>query len=145
MIYKEHYRDFLGTLEVKIEDLSKEITAWEEKFETMEEIEYGDDLEYNSVCKESRVLKRVKKYFDNANRWSDFESLKSLKAYVSTIDRTCNSMTEYSKAILPVDGGDLVGVTQSEWDALEKLRYKVSQKYQVWKYFLYFCENGTIQ
>lgn len=145
MIYKEHYRDFIGTLEVKLEELSHEIKAWGDKFETMEEIEYGDDYEYNSVCKESRVLKRIKKYFDNANRWANFENLETLKAYTDTINRTHDALTAYSNAVMPVDGGDLVGITQNEWDSLEKLRYKMSQRHQAWKCFLYFCENGTIQ
>lgn len=141
-IHKEHYKDFLGTINAKIEKLNKEIKEWETRFDN-EYVENGEDWEYYDLCREFRFLKRVKDYFIK-DRWTEFESIDKLKEYTSVIEKTVETMKEYSCCVLPLDGDELVGITQSEWDSFEKERHKVCKQFDAWNAFYEFCKIGTI-
>lgn len=136
-IIKEHYRDFLGALMCKIEKIEAEIQ--------------GLDLEDESACFEYEIYNHelshfagVRDYLTDESRWVYFDSLESLKGYVQTLDNAYESMTAYVNVVLPVDGGELVGITAAEWDQIESIRYELLQKFKAWSLFEDFCESGDI-
>lgn len=138
-IHKEHYRDFVGTLSSKRLTLDNEMSSirWSD----------GDDAtyyEYNNLYKEFDHLTSIQKFFMDSSKWSYFDSLETLKLYVQVIENAYKNIDAYSKTVLPVDGGNLVGITNKEWDELESYRYKLQKKLAAWSLFTYFCENGNI-
>lgn len=139
MIHKEHYRDFIGTLSAKRASLDDEMNSihWSD----------GDDAtyyEYNNIYKEFDHLTSIQNFFMDSSKWSNFDSLELLKLYVQVIENAYKNIDTYSKSVLPVDGGKLVGVTNKEWDELESYRYELRKKLAAWSLFVYFCENGNI-
>ena len=139
-ITMEHYRDFIGTLAHKKASLNTEIKAWDHAWERGE-VDYCDYFEYEALTNQYAHYNKVQEFFlDNTERWVNFGSLDDLKAYVGSIHRAYKAMNEYSKAVLPVDGQDTIGVTYKEWDHLETMRNELSNKSIAWSTFAEFCE-----
>jgi hypothetical protein len=135
-IVKEHYRDFVGTLSVRRAEIKEEL----------ESIPYDEEnwFEYNTLDKEFGHLTAVQEFFMDSSRWGCFKSLELLKLYVQNIRNTYASVNAYSKTVFSVESGELVGVTQEEWDELEEFRYELLKKLEAWALFADFCENGMI-
>lgn len=153
IIIKEHYRDFIGTLASKIAELHAEIKTWEEDIygvedyiEDSEDYEYSaeDYEEYNMLQREFNHLTSIQKFFMETDRWAEFESLDILKLYVEVIEHNYKSMDEYSNTVLPVDGGNTIGITNEEWDFIETTRCELRKKIVAWTAFLNFCKHGQI-
>ena len=136
-IVKEHYRDFTGTLLAEIETLNNDIKALNQS----DEIEY---YEAQDIYRQIYYLESIHEHFKCEERWATFNSLEDLKTYVTTLKNTYDSMYAYSKAMLPAECNDLIGVTQEEWDKLEGARYRVAKSLNAWELFEQFCESGNI-
>lgn len=143
MITNEYYRDFIGALAHKRASVNCEMKAWEHRM-ARGQVDYSEYWEYHELGHEFEVLTRIQEYFLEYSRWIYFADLETLKLYIKVLEVNYKTMTEYSNLMLPEDGGELVGVTQEEWDAFESERYKMSKKIQAWKYFAYFCEHGGL-
>ena len=131
----EFYRDFIGTVNEERISLNKQIEALDQE----------DYFEYNTLSNQFESLTCAQEYFMNSERWSEFKSLDILKLYVEAIEYNYKSMCAYSKSVLPVDGGELVGITDEEWNELESMRYELGRKWIAWTYFVDFCEYGEIR
>ena len=136
-INKEHYRDFIGTINEERAEISAQI-------ERLDLSDPSDQFEYDTYDRQLCYLTSIQDYFMNSDRWTNFDSLELLKLYVEVLDRNYNAMCEYTNAMLPVDGGDLVGVTYEEWDKFEAERYRISNSLKAWRLFAEFCEHGRI-
>lgn len=135
-IVKEHYRDFVGALSVKCEEIKKEIKSLYEEENAFFE---RDILEV-----QLNKLTETHKYFSNESRWS-FESMWDLKEYIDAMEIAFKALNEYSKFTLPVDGGELVGITQDEWNENENYRHELGKKIFAWNLFRDFCKYGDIK
>jgi hypothetical protein len=134
-IVKEHYRDFVGTLSVRITELSAQLESMDFTEETW--------LEYGMINHELQSLTRIQEHFADSSRWAEFETLESLKTYIQTIKCAYESIDAYSKSVLP-NCKTLIGITHEEWDKLEETRYRLLNTLETWHLFADFCENGTI-
>lgn len=135
-ITKEHYRNFIDTLFVERAKLNKEIKALNSS--------NADYYEIKNCINQFDHFTSVQTYFMESDRWASFESLELLQTYVEVIKHNYQSMEEYSKSVLPKDGGELIGVTPKEWDELEIMRYELRERMAAWVEFLNFCKGGIL-
>ena len=143
-ITMEHYRDFIGSLAHEMASLNTEIKAWEHSWERGE-VDYCDSFEYEGMTQTFAMFKNIQDFFSgNTDRWATFDSLEALRQYVDKLDKAYEAMTEYSMAVLPVDGQDTIGVTDEEWNNLESGRYELGKARTAWNIFADFCEHGCI-
>lgn len=138
MIHKEHYRDFIGTLSVKIEEIDAETN----KLDLSDSAEW---LEYDSLRNTLECYETAQKYFSDPCRWANFDNISSLESYVDSIINCFKSMDKHSESMSPVWGLGLIGATQEEWEVFESMRYEFSKKLTSWKLFLEFCKTGKIE
>lgn len=142
-IVKEFYRDFIGTLAHKRAELNTEIKALEHAFER-EDHDECDCYEYASLKNDFHYYTKIQTFFMETERWTEFANLETLSLYAKVIEQNYNAINEYSKAILPVDGGETIGVTQEEWNEIETARYALREKMIAWLEFAAFCEHAHI-
>ena len=142
-ITKEHYRDFIGALSHERAYWNTEIKAMEHALEN-EEYDWVDGYEYRAAIHEFKSYTRIQAYFMETKRWSEFANLELLKMYVMVVDYQYKAIDAYSKAVLPIDGGELIGITQEEWEDLEQRRFELRNKMVAWNTFAKFCEFGRI-
>ena len=137
MIVKEHYRDFIGTINTRRAELANEI----------EFLIDGDEckfMELQVAEEELHYLTSVQEFFMDTSRCAHFKSMELLEMYVNVIKSAYKSMDAYSKSVLPIDGGETIGVSQKEWNEIESTRYELLEKFGAWNLFAKFCKNGTI-
>lgn len=142
-ITMEHYRDFIGALAHERAYWNTEIKAMEHALEN-EEYDWVDGYEYIAAIHEFKSYTRIQAYFMETERWSEFANLELLKMYVMVVDYQYKAIDAYSKAVLPIDGGELVGITQEEWENLKQRRFELRNKMVAWSTFADFCEFGRI-
>ena len=138
-MFKEYYRDFIGTLLTEQIRLESEIKT----LNRSEEVEY---YEIKELINQKDYLVNAFDYFTDGNgeRLKHFKSLEELKTYISVLKNTYNTMCEYSKTVLLVECGELLGIFNNEWDEFESMRYKFRHKLEAWELFVQFCESGYI-
>lgn len=140
-IVKEYYRDFIGVLAHKRAELNTEIKALEHAFKR-EDYDECDRYEYASLKNDFHYYTKIQTFFMETERWTEFANLETLSLYTQVIEQNYNAITEYSKAILPVDGGETIGVTQKEWNEIETARYTLRETMVAWLAFIEFCEHA---
>ena len=147
-ITREHYRDFVGTLNVEIAKLEGKMLVFEhyddKRAESGEEWDMEDYREYREAWEQQARLESVRKIMQNEVRWVEFDSKELLEVYVDSIGTSYQCLDGYSRQILPVDGGETRGVTSDEWDRLEMMRSELRWHSIAWDTFAEFCESGEI-
>ena len=143
-ITMEHYRDFIGTLAHQMAEINTDMKAWEHAWERGE-YDYCDYIEYDYMRKEFNALKECQDFFfERSERWMEFDTLESLKAYVQKIKDAYDALDAYSRAVFSYDTEDVTGVTDEEWDRLEWTRMDLSKSRFAWVTFEEFCEYGEV-
>lgn len=142
-ITMEHYRDFIGTLAHKRAEWHTELMALEHALQRGE-LDECDMFEYENASQNEDFYANIQKYFLETDRWAEFDSLETLKAYVDKISKAYKALDAYSDAVLPVDVQDTVGVSDEEWNRLEDMRWNLKKAEIAWSSFAEFCEYGEI-
>ena len=137
MIGMEHYHNFLVALNNAIDETENEIDA----------LETGDwdDYEHRDLFNHLSMLTRINNFFiNNAERQVSFACLEDLRSYERVISELYNALDNQSKMVLPVDGGNPIGMSHEEWERLESTRYETRFAAYAWSAFADFVEYGTI-
>lgn len=129
-MFKEYYRDFIGTLFMEQIRLESEIKAL-----FCSEVEY---CEIRELINHKDCLDNAFDYFTDGNgcRLKHFKSLEELNDYIALLKNTYNALCEYSKYVLPL--------FNNEWDKFEATKYNFGRALEAWELFIRFYESGHI-
>lgn len=144
-IEDEQYREFIHALAHKRAEVNSELQAVRHAMERVDDcdayVEYGHEVQHLESYLYN--LERTQKFFmDNTDTWAYFRNVDYLKMYVDVMKKNYEAMTAYTYAVCPLESGELVGVTQEEWDEHERYRDKLGNKLSAWVTFTWFCEHG---
>lgn len=138
----ETYENFLEHIRQNMVQVQGEMLIYEKREETGYEPDYADSLEYEGWCKGFDCLKQLEDFFWEKCNQIEFDSFEALDGYADSVEAIYLSLDTISRTALPVDSGELVIVTNEEWDTIESLRYKYLELKYCWNNFADFCENG---